>query len=166
MRAAAPIAVAALLAGCGYKAGLTLPEGHHSVGIEIFGNDSMERDVEREVHAALSRSVRELVHAPLSAPDQADLVIDGRVTEFRRWAGIRGKRNVLLESGMTIAVEAWLEDRASGERVRSVLSSRRIGYVLAEENGERKARERAVSYIAEDVVLELFTPAAQMEGDS
>ena len=41
--------------------GLRLPEGFETVGVVLFDNDSHEPDLERELHAALSVAVRDLV---------------------------------------------------------------------------------------------------------
>ena len=65
---------AALCAGCGYTTGLHLAPGHDSIGVELFRNDSPVRDLERDLHAALARSTRKLVDAPLVPPGQASLV--------------------------------------------------------------------------------------------
>src|SRR6185295_13780528 len=36
------------LAACGYNAGLRVTEHHDSVGVELFGNETYERDLEPE----------------------------------------------------------------------------------------------------------------------
>lgn len=149
----------ALPSGCGYSSGLRLPEHYHSVGIEVFGNDSPEVDIEREFHAEISRQVVQLVQSPLESPARADVVIDGRMVEYSRWGGIRkAEDNSLLESAVVVRAEAWLVDRRSGATVgERAQSGVRVGYVIDEEDGERRARERALSDVAQRLVLDLFS---------
>ena len=57
---------AALLAGlfvvgCDYRVGLSAPEGFTTVAVEVFHNSTQEPDLERELHSALSREVRDRV---------------------------------------------------------------------------------------------------------
>jgi hypothetical protein len=105
------VALGALAGSCGYSTGLTVPPGIHSVGVEIFGNDGRLRDMELDMHYALSDSVRRLVDAPLVDPAQADLVLRGRIVEYRKRGGIRSTDNELLEDGVRISVEVQLVRR-------------------------------------------------------
>ena len=45
------------LSGCAYRAGLQLPERYHTYGVEIFANSSREPDIERTMHASLTRTL-------------------------------------------------------------------------------------------------------------
>lgn len=114
MRAAAAalaLALAACSGACGYSAGLRVPEGVETVGVEVFGNDSKLRDLELELHSALVDSTSRLVQAPIVDPREADLVLRGRVVEYRHRSGIRDPSNVLLETGVRIVVDVQLVRR-------------------------------------------------------
>lgn len=162
-RAASARSILALAAffvvGCGYTSGLRLPEHYHSVGIEVFTNDSFEPDVERDLHEMLSTQVNELVHAPLESPAVSDVVLEGRITSWSRRDGIRDQRtNALLESAVVVRAEGWLTDRLTGDRIGSLAqASTRIGYVIGEPEGEYQAQERALRDIAQRLVLDLFS---------
>lgn len=165
MRAAA-VRGLALLAGtlagaCGYDAGLTLAPEYRTVGIEVFGNDTYERDLEREMHAAVTRAARDLVDASVVPPGRAGLVVRGKLLEYHRRGGIRSSDNVQLETGLTVRVEALLWDPLVGEIVAGpVRLTTQVGYTLDQEQpNEARARSRAVENLAERVVLELFTRA-------
>lgn len=153
------LALASLLAGCGYTSGLRLPEHYHSVGLEVFGNDTPEVDLERGLHAAMARQLVQLVRSPLEPPARADVLVDGRILEYSRRDGIRdGTDNRLLESAIVVRAEAWLVDRRSGEVLgEPAKSGVRIGYVIGEERGELQARDRALLDVAQRLVLELFS---------
>ncbi|MEM7308538.1 MAG: LPS assembly lipoprotein LptE [Planctomycetota bacterium] len=158
------------LAGCGWHTGLVAPEGAESVGVDWFAldEDVLERDLEPALHDALSRAVSDLVGLRLVAPEDADLVIRGRIGDYGRRGGIRGRDHQLLESAVRITVDARLERRA-GQVVASSRAALPSGYVTAnrvadddfEVGGAReedRARERLLRFLAEEIVLELFAP--------
>ena len=71
--------LAALITGsCGYRIGLSAPEGFATVGVEVFHNNTPEPDLERSLHGALSREVRDRVPLPLVDPRDSELLIRGR----------------------------------------------------------------------------------------
>jgi hypothetical protein len=112
VRAALALLALALLGGsCGYTTGLRVPPGIDSVGVEVFGNDGRLRDLELDLQDALSESTRRLVDAPLVDPNSADLVLRGRIVEYRKRGGIRSTDNELLEDGVRISVEVQLVRR-------------------------------------------------------
>jgi hypothetical protein len=160
--------LALALLGCGYRAGFTIPE-QKTVGVAIFGNTSKERDVERDLHGALSEAVQRLVASPLVTPSTADYLIDGYVVEYARRSGIRSKDNVRLETGVRISVVAELvrqTGRADGREpapedvVRRVTVFDERGYLLADPLGESRARELVLRNLAERIVVELFADLA------
>ena len=157
------LALLALCAACGYRTGYTPPVGA-TVGVAFFENISKERDLDRDFHVPLTESVQRIVRAPLVQPDRAEYRIDGRILEFWRRNGIRDTDNRLLETGVSITVEARLERLAPGASEREVL--RRIevqderGFVLSDPGGEAAARARALRNIADRVVIDLFADLA------
>jgi hypothetical protein len=159
-RAARALACALALAfgvGCSATAGgLRLPEGFASIGVALFHNDSREPDLEREFHATLSATIRDLVSAPLESPGRADLVLDGRLESYERRGGVRARDNALLESAVVIRIDARLVQRADGEVLAETSVVERIGYAVGESSGERGARQRALLRAGEDIVLDLL----------
>lgn len=150
--------------GCGYSSRLALPTRSETVGIEIFGNDTPRPELERDLHLELVRSGRNLIGVPIVAPATADLVVRGTITTYERRMGVRTGDNVLLETGLTVAVEAELWDRARGEAVAGPIPvAIHVGYTLDALGNERDARERALRNVADRVVLDLFGLAAAQE---
>ena len=165
------------LSACGYSVALRLPEGQEDIGVEIFVNDSDLRDLERDLYDEMSSSVLNLVRAPLVSPGRADVVVRGRILEYRRRSGVRNPRNRLLETGVLITVEAELWDKRNSVTLgRPITSKVEIGYVVGEPidpltsidsrttrnrelelTNEREARARALRILSEQVVLDLFT---------
>lgn len=162
------LAWAGLGTGCGYSTGLSLPEQKGSIGIEFFGNESMERDLERRLNDEMSRAVRDWVAAPIVAPERADMVLRGKITAYHRRSGIRSPDNELLETAVYIEVEAGLYRGGSTIPTRGpvhVTSS--AGYIvpppgnqspLFPGESESIARDRTLRNIADKLVLDLLTP--------
>lgn len=144
---------------CGYNAGLRVREKHESVGLEIFGNDSYERDLERPLHEQMSRAIRDFTDVAIDSPSRAEIVIRGTVRIFQRRSGVRNPDNQLLETGVYIKAEATLYDRASGRALGAPASAGTwVGYVLDEPDNEGEARDRVLRHIADQLVLDLFAP--------
>lgn len=163
MRCPALAALALALTGCGWSRGLSVPEGGHgSVGVEIFRTERnvIERGLEAELHAELSRAVSDLVGARLVAPEDADWVVRGTIQGFRRRGGIRSQDNELLETALEIDLEAVLvaRGRAGAPAASRTDSATRVwsGFALDVPENEPAARQRALRYLAETIVLELF----------
>jgi len=150
------LALTAALTGCGFSTGLQLQSKYKTVGVELFANDSPERDVEREFHAQLSRSMRNLLAAPLVAPGQADLFVRGRIQDYFRSGGVRGPDNNLLEQ--RLAIRAIAELRARDGRLVAGPISRvtQVGYTRIDDpENEFRARSRILKNLADQIVLDL-----------
>ena len=146
------------LQGCGWRAGVVAPEGFDTVGVEVVTRtrDVLERGLEPRLTDELSQAVSDLVGMRLVRPGAADLVVRGEITEYRRRGGVRSGNNVLLESAVRITVRAELLDRKAGVVVRPASSYVWSGYAVDDPVGEQIARDRALQYIAETLILELF----------
>lgn len=164
------LVVAGLLTACGYRAGLTLPEGTQTIGVEFFDNSGPLRDVEVELQNELAQSIQRSLDARLVDPRQADLIVRGRVVNYSRRSGIRSPQNQRLETGVRITVEASLLDPTlrldrDGNPLpplvlRKARTTTESGFRLAEVDGERAARARAMRNLADRLTLDLFGPVA------
>ena len=146
-----------LLAGCGYSTRFALGPRYTSLGIELFGNSSLERDVERELHEALVRSAANLVDARLVPVPRAGLILRGEVLDYHRRSGIRSRENVQLETALTVRVRAELFDPAAGVVVAGPLTeATQVGFTLDRRSAnESEARARVLANLAERLVLDL-----------
>ena len=153
------LAVAALASGCGYDSGLRVAEKYRSVGVDFFGNETPERDVERPLYDELTRSLRDLTDVPIESPAEAEVVIRGTVRNYQRRGGVRSRDNVLLETGVLVEAEATLVERSSGRALGPpVRAGRWVGFVLDDPGNEARAVERVLHHIADELVLGLFAP--------
>jgi hypothetical protein len=162
------LACAGLASGCGYSTGLSVPEHQHTIGIEVFGNDSLERDIERRLYDELARAVRDWTDAPLVAPDRADVVIRGKITAYHRRSGIRSPENQLLETAVFIDVEAGLYRAGSETPTRGpVHTTSSTGFIVEPPGNQTShfpgqnesiARDRTLRNLADKLVLDLLAP--------
>ena len=153
---------------CGYRAGFELGAGQQ-IGVAIFDNQSLERDIERELHAQLTDAVQRMVASPLVSPGRADYRIEGRVVEYRRRTGIRDIDNRRLESGVQIIVSARLvravapggrADDDSSRIVREITVSDERGFLFADPLGEASARDEVLRNVADRIVIDLMADSA------
>ncbi len=159
-RIAAALFCAALAGGCGYSTGLRVAERHRGVSLEIFGNDSYERDLERPLHDEISRALRNLSDAPIEETRNADVLVRGKIHTYQHRSGIRSRDNQLLETGVYIEVEAGLYSRGSEKPRRGPFkAAAAVGYLVGRSENELEARDRALRHIAEELVLDLFAPS-------
>ncbi len=153
-----------LVPACGWHAGLVPPGGSKSIGIEIFETqrEVFERGLEPLLSEELSKAVVEFVGAPLATPGRADVVVRGRILAYRRRAGIRNTENELIETGVFVLASAELVDRRSGKVLVPTQEAHNwSGYALdLPVENEENARQRALRYVAQTLVFELFTPPA------
>lgn len=156
------VAAALAIASCGYRAGFTLPD-EQTIGVEVFDNVSKERDLENEVHDALTESLERMVHSSLVSPKRADLIVRGTVLEYARRGGIRNANNVRLENGVRIVVAARLvraRDTGPEQVLREVTVADDRGFLVEDQAGEREARARVLRNIADRLVLDLCADLA------
>jgi len=157
-----PLALLLTLLGasCGWHAGLELPPGANNLGLEYFDNLTPEPDLEAELALELSEFLASHLEAPLVAPDRADLVVRGTLLRFRRRGGARSRKNELLEVGVRVDATAELVQRSSGTVLARSTSGIWSSFTTEDAFGEFEARQRALRYVAETLLLELFTRAS------
>jgi len=149
------------LAGCGYSSGVRLPEGYESIAVEYFGNDGPRPDLERRLHSRLTGQVARMVEAPLVTTAEADLLVRGRIVDYRRLFGIVGSGNELLDSGVAVTVEAWLFDPRLGLRLGlPVELEQDVRYMVRVRGEEAEALEIALETLSQELVLDLLTQEA------
>lgn len=151
------------LGGCGWHAGLSTPSGARSIGVEAVRREGtvLERGLEPELTDALSAAVVDWVGLPLTAVDEADLVLRAEIVEFRRRGGVRNRDNELVETAVFVRASAKLFDRRKNQESAPAMAQEWSGYALDDPSNEDAARKRALRHVADSLVLELFAPAGE-----
>lgn len=147
------------LSACGYRAGLTLEGGRRSLAIEMFGNDGPLPGIERELHAEIVRSARNMLSVVILDPDQAEVIVRGRISAYSTRGGLRTKGNRLRSKRVSVSAEAELWS-ASGELLRGpVRASVSVGFLNGPQPEDEEARQRAFKNAADELLLKLLVPA-------
>ena len=156
------LALALLLSStsCGWHAGLPVPAGAATIGVEVARREGtvLERGLEPELTAALSQAVVDWVDLPLVAPAEADLVVRSQVLEYRRRGGVRNTENELIETAVFVRARAELFDRRTGKVLGQPKEAQEwSGFALDEAvPNEEEAQTRVLRHVAAALVLELF----------
>jgi hypothetical protein len=156
------LAASVLVSACGWHAGLVVPAGAQTIGVEAVRRrgEVLERGLEPELTDALSRAVVDWVEVPLAAPDRADLVLRAEILDYRRRGGVRSSRNELIETAVFVSASAQLFDREGRPVGNPATAQEWSGFALDERANEDEARRRVLRQVASALVLDLFTPAA------
>lgn len=152
---------------CGWRAGLPVPAGATTIGVEVARREGtvLERGLEPELTAALSQAVVDWVDLTLVAPGEADLVLRSEVLEYRRRGGVRNRSNELIETAVFVRARAELLDRRTGRLLgEPEVAQEWSGFALDEAAAnEEEAQARALRHVAAALVLELFEDAGDGE---
>ena len=175
----------AALAGCGYRTGLApaapvapLPvdalespqrlalEGleakarqgvnSRTIGVKIFGNESLLPNLERDLHGAFTDAARRHAALRVVSPERADLFIRGRIADFRRGAGVRTRSNRAIETIEIVTIEAELVDGATGRVLGRERAQPSVGTAIDVPGREFEVRQRALTNAADRLLLLLL----------
>jgi hypothetical protein len=143
--------------GCGYHLGYQTPPGVRTVSVPIFQNDTfpLRRDVEYDLTSAFRQEIQ--ARTSLRVIDESaspDLVVRGRILEFRERVVAEGPLDEVIESNLVALVELQIENYLDG-----TVETRRAGNVepFSIQAGEsfEDGRRRAIRNIAEKLVVAL-----------
>jgi hypothetical protein len=143
--------------GCGYSLGYRLPPRVHTVAVPIFANTTfpLRREIEFELTSAFRQELQ--ARAGLRIVDESsspDLVVRGRILEFREWVIAEGRLDQKTESSVVARVELSIENYLEGTvRPARIYDAEPFSI----EAGESFAlgRRRAIQNLAEKLVLAL-----------
>lgn len=155
---AALLAAAALGApGCGYGIGFQPPPGVHTVSVPIFFNATfpLRREVEFDLTSAFRQEIQ--ARSSLRIVDESsspDLVVRGRILEFRERVVAEGRYDVKTESSIVAKVELRIENYLDGKLRVEMISDVEPFSIEAGETFQT-GTQRAIRNIAEKLVVAL-----------
>jgi hypothetical protein len=140
--------------GCaGYRLGPTNGEiaGAKSIRINLFRNDTFEPRLSEAIGTALRRTVQQDGTYRLSTQGEADLIVDGVITRYRRIGVSFQPQDTLTPTDFQITILAKITaiERSTGR----VVLDREIGGRTTIRNGpdQTSAERQAVPNLAEDL---------------
>ena len=127
-----------------------------TIGIEIFGNESMLPNLELGLHAALSEAARRHTTLTLVSPERADIVIRGEVSGFERRPGARTAENRFVETRNVVSVNAVALDGTSFATIARTSTEIGFGTAIDVPGRELEVRDNALRNTADRILLTLL----------
>lgn len=144
-----------LLTACAYRWGFARPEGVKSVAVQVFENETFRRGVEVSLAEEISKEVSERSGLLLSAANEADALIRGKIENIADNVMLEGPSRQVRSAIVWIQIQAELVDRKSGKVLRSVTLQDRGQYLTDNLQDRDTATEKAVRRLAQKVVFSL-----------
>lgn len=155
VRALAAPALAWLFAGCGYSAHrLAMPEAK-TISVPIFDNLTFRRGHEFALTEAVVKQIQARTPYRVVERDEADLVLDGVIEDYRLPAVISGRSDVLIQSTVSIRLRISVTDRRTGKIVRTASGTEHADLVGQRGEGEGTASVEVYEKLARWVVTRL-----------
>ena len=151
-------AVLVFLAGCGYRSGFSLPEGVKTVGIKTFKNDTLYRGVDLALTEALTRELRAKTRLRLVNPQHADLVLSGKIAQYRLSVLREDEDDNVEEYQATISVDYTCQHTGRQEVLREGQTRRVAHFSLTRGQTEADGRRETVREVAREIVSNCFEP--------
>jgi len=144
--------------GCaGYRLGPTngMPAGSRSVQVKLFQNETWEPRLSEPVATSLRRSIQQDGTFRLDTKGDADIVLEGTITEFNRSGLSFDPRDVLTVRDYELVVSARFTatERATG---KVILASSAAGRTVIRAGADLPSAERqAAPLLAEDLARKI-----------
>ena len=160
------IAVAALAAGCYRVAGKPY-ENVETVGVKVFVNRTLYRDVDFQLTDALRRELSATSFYTVATPRDADAVLEGELTDYRELAEVIDENQAVTARRIVASARYSLVDNHTGEVLAgpknakwSELFRSRTGLPLDE------VRQEVFRKLAQRIVTQVFMPWPEDEGQA
>lgn len=146
------------MAGCvGYRLGPTngMPAGSRSVQVNLFQNETWEPRLSEPVATSLRRTLQQDGTYRLATRGDADIVVDGVITEFNRSGVSFDPRDVLTVRDFELIVTARFTatERATG---KVLMASTATGRTTIRAGADLASAERqAAPLLAEDLAQKI-----------
>jgi hypothetical protein len=152
-----PLLILSQLCGaCGYQLGYRVPPDVYTIAVPIFENSTFpaRREIEFELTALVRKEFQHRSPLRLVESDQADLVLRGRIVEFKEYLVAEGRQDRKEESSLTAVVDLILEDRRNQTTTPHRVTAQEPFSV---ELGEsfRSGQQRALANLAERIVSQV-----------
>jgi hypothetical protein len=151
-------ALVAVSVGCaGYRLGPTngMPAGSRSVQVKLFQNETWEPRLSEPVATSLRRSIQQDGTFRLDTKGDADIILEGTITEFNRSGLSFDPRDILTVRDYELVLSARFTatERATG---KVILASSAAGRTVIRAGADLPSAERqAAPLLAEDLARKI-----------
>jgi len=152
-----PFAGLLTLSACGYSLDYRLPPGVSTIAVPLFVNDTfpLRREIEFELTALFRQELQSRARVRIvDSAANPDLVVRGRIREFREWVVAETRTDQKSESSVVANVELEIENYTNDTvRAERVYASEPFSI----QSGEtfQDAQRRALRNVAEKLVIAL-----------
>jgi hypothetical protein len=157
------LALTLTLTGCaGYRLGPTLGANYRSVAVVMFRNKTYQAQIERQITSAIIRQFQSDGTLRIESPADADLVLTGEVTQYRRQE-LRSQtndNNAPREYDIIIDARIEARDRVTGKLVvgPKVVTGKAATFIGSD---LQSAEEQALPLVAQDLAKKVVTLLAE-----
>lgn len=141
-----------LLAGCGYQSVSYMKEVS-TISVPIFDNQTTYREMEFELTRAVHNQIKSCTPFLLEPkPEQADILLKGEITNYRKPVAIEGKLDVVLASEVLMTAKVTLIDQKTGKIILEKIYTARADLIPSRMQDESTARARIYEILSQWVV--------------
>lgn len=148
--------VAFASAACrGYVSQSLVPASVRRIHVPIFANDTFYRQIELDLTRQVAEELRRKPGVYVTDREEADVVLEGRITDVEQRVLSLGRDRRRTESSATTRVRLRLVDARSGEELKAFTVSERVDFATATGEGLATAQREAYFDLARKIVQEL-----------
>jgi hypothetical protein len=154
------VGVGLLLTGCGYTAQSRLPEGITTIAVPVFRNQTLRKDIDRELAQALRKEIRAKTSLKIvDIKDRAaQSVLEGEILELHLSKLREDDADQVIEYRLSLQADVSLRDLRTDTVIRSEKNlSRNAEFLVSKGETIGQAREEAVRELAREIVGRVLT---------
>jgi len=144
-----------LLAACGYTTHSLMPGEVNNLAVDVFGNDTFEREIEFTLTRELSRELNQRAALRLTRRRHADAVLTGRIVRVSYPTLVETTNNEVSEQAVLVEAVVELKRLEDNKVITRFKLGNRAEFVVERGESRRTAFEEALRDLAEDIVNEL-----------
>jgi len=152
MKTFLPIVLVAIVAGCGYSTASLHSTDYSSVAVDIFKNETFDRQIEFGLAEALVKEIERKTPWKVTGRGKADTALTGAIVDFERRVLTKLPDDDTLELQVVLVVDYTWKDLKSGKVLRQGRLRQPGEAVIAVDESEATAAREAFQDIAERIV--------------
>lgn len=145
-----------VLAGCaGYRNDSLFPEGTRRIAVPVFDNETFFRQIELDLTRSVCDEIRSRPGVYLVDESQADVILQGTITDVEQRVLSITRRERPTESSATTEVRCRVVDAETGRLMKEFSERERVDFALAAGEGLLTAQREAFYELARKIVFQL-----------